>query len=563
MKRAAIYCRVSTDEQAEKGNSLPSQLERCKRYADKIGYQVVAELSDDISGMVRVQERPGGNRLLSLLDTGDIDAVIVYRLDRLSRDLVEVQFIAQSIRDDYEAELHVEEIGEIRDDDTGDFSLFMYGFNAKREHKDITERTIRGKYEKASGNAKKNQPPKPVMTGHPPYGYKREGKREDAKMFIFEPDAKNVRSIFEWYVNGDGGNGPLSLNAIASKLDADGIGTPEYRSNAAQYWIPATIKNILNNPIYTGVTHYGKSKMIGKGKKKRRVKQPRDEWVEIPVPELAIIPRSLYDAAQVRGKRNLERSRRNQQHEYLLTGHFRCGACNSAMAGNVTRAHGCESLYYRCGNHWRNRNGQGCANSGKTIAVNKAEPVVWEWVSNLIKDDETLLAGLRRMAEQREQETAPKQERLRRIIAELGKVDAKITRLVNSLADEDDATLAGAIKTQLKVFTQQKDAYQEERGLLELDLSKQSITAEYEQRVLARVRNIRKKASNPTFQQIREVLDDLEVQVVFYDDEGGRRLWVKCGVAPDGASITLHHSLETISNQELAGFVLFSTMIPV
>ena len=253
MKRAAIYTRVSTDEQAAKGYGLQTQLEHCRNYASKIEYRIVDEISDDISGMVKLEDRPGGDRLLSLIEAGDIDALIIYSPDRLSRDTIDLQQYGRMIHD-YEIELHVESMGLIPYDDLGEISFFMFGFRAHGEHTLITKRTLGGKYDKARGNEQKNIPPKPVMTGFPPYGYKKDGERNKAKMLIFEPHAQNVRSIFEWYVNGDGRNGSLSLCAIARKLDASNISPPDFRSDAAPYWIPSTIKRILNNEIYAGVT---------------------------------------------------------------------------------------------------------------------------------------------------------------------------------------------------------------------------------------------------------------------------------------------------------------------
>ena len=85
MKRAAIYVRVSTDEQAEKGYSLPSQLEACRRYADQFGYEVIGEFSDDYSG--RKLNRPGLDQVRDLICARKIDALIVYSPDRLVRDL--------------------------------------------------------------------------------------------------------------------------------------------------------------------------------------------------------------------------------------------------------------------------------------------------------------------------------------------------------------------------------------------------------------------------------------------------------------------------------------------
>ena len=59
MKRAAIYARVSTDEQAEK-SSLSSQVEECRKIALKEGFDVIEEITDDISGISPITERPGG-----------------------------------------------------------------------------------------------------------------------------------------------------------------------------------------------------------------------------------------------------------------------------------------------------------------------------------------------------------------------------------------------------------------------------------------------------------------------------------------------------------------------
>lgn len=60
-KKAAIYARVSTDDQADKGYSLtPSQLEGSRQYIERLGYSVVAEFREDHSGATPVAERPQG-----------------------------------------------------------------------------------------------------------------------------------------------------------------------------------------------------------------------------------------------------------------------------------------------------------------------------------------------------------------------------------------------------------------------------------------------------------------------------------------------------------------------
>ncbi|MBK6794808.1 MAG: recombinase family protein, partial [Anaerolineales bacterium] len=86
----AIYARVSTDDQADKGYSLPSQLDGCRHYIDQLGYSIVAEFKEDNSGAIPVAERPYGKRLTEMIKLREVDAVIVHQVDRLSRDIVDL-----------------------------------------------------------------------------------------------------------------------------------------------------------------------------------------------------------------------------------------------------------------------------------------------------------------------------------------------------------------------------------------------------------------------------------------------------------------------------------------
>src|SRR5688572_30685550 len=95
-KQAAIYARVSTDDQAERGYSLPSQIEACERFANQKGFDVAAVYQDDISGAKPIARRPDGQQLQMAIDSRQINTVIVYCVDRLSRDIVD---LLSAIRD--------------------------------------------------------------------------------------------------------------------------------------------------------------------------------------------------------------------------------------------------------------------------------------------------------------------------------------------------------------------------------------------------------------------------------------------------------------------------------
>ena len=92
------------------------------------------------------------------------------------------------------------------------------------------------------------------MTGIPPYGCRRVGKGREARYEINKEEAEVVKMMFQWYTEGDGVNGPLSLRGIANKLDDLGISPPSYRPTKMSIrWHPNTVRVILINPIHTGL----------------------------------------------------------------------------------------------------------------------------------------------------------------------------------------------------------------------------------------------------------------------------------------------------------------------
>ena len=86
MTTAAIYARVSTDEQADK-NTIENQLSRCRAYCEQAGYEIIQEFRDEgVSGTVSLVERPAGARLIAAADAKSFEVVVCYRLDRFGRD---------------------------------------------------------------------------------------------------------------------------------------------------------------------------------------------------------------------------------------------------------------------------------------------------------------------------------------------------------------------------------------------------------------------------------------------------------------------------------------------
>ena len=87
MKRVALYMRVSSDQQAKEGDSIPAQRDALTKYAKEKGYSIVGEhLDDGISG-TKYSQRDELQRMLSDVQAGKIDLIIFTRLDRFFRSV--------------------------------------------------------------------------------------------------------------------------------------------------------------------------------------------------------------------------------------------------------------------------------------------------------------------------------------------------------------------------------------------------------------------------------------------------------------------------------------------
>lgn len=93
--KTAIYCRVSTEGQEQDGTSLQTQLEACQEYCKTKGYEVAYQFSEAWSGLSL--ERPKLNELRDAVRSDNIDAVVVYSLDRFSRDPVHGVILMQEL----------------------------------------------------------------------------------------------------------------------------------------------------------------------------------------------------------------------------------------------------------------------------------------------------------------------------------------------------------------------------------------------------------------------------------------------------------------------------------
>jgi len=367
MKTAAIYCRVSTDNQETEGTSLRTQLEACLDYCVSKGYQVAYRFSESYSGLTL--DRPMLNELMDLIRADEVDILVVYCLDRLSRDPTHGVMIAHDLmKNDVTLEAVTEPID---DSEFGRFINYTRHLVSKLEVERIKERTMRGK------RARLKEGRLPQGTGVGIYGY--DWDEEAKRRVINEAEAVVVRRIFNMVVDG------FSCFHIACEFNREGILT-----KTGKPCHPMTIRRQAMNPAYYGETIFNQTRRVGTKTEKR----PESEWVTLPEITPPIIDRGLFDKAQEVLKQRRSRPGKALA-EYLLRGHVYCPVCESKITGTMLNG---RHRYYRCaGTKPTSARKAICRES--YIKADWLEQVVWDAASEAIKNPEVIIAALREQIE--------------------------------------------------------------------------------------------------------------------------------------------------------------------
>ncbi len=364
--KAAVYCRVSTEGQEQDGTSLQTQLEACRKYCQARRYEVGQELSETWSGLAL--ERPKLTEVRELVRSEKIDAVVVYSLDRFSRDPVHGVILMQ------ELEKHgvtLEAATETVDNsEVGKLVFYIKGYAAKLDAERRRDATGRGK------QAMLKNGKLPQGTGIGIYGY--QWIREYKKRTPIEREAKIVQRMFEMVANGD------SCFKIARTLNEESI-----PSKSGKKWEARTVSRIVRNPAYTGITYFGRTS--GKDRKKTA----EESWHVLPDVTPAIISKELFERVQDALARSKELHPGKSKHEYPITGFAVCGYCGSPLVGSFLYGN---YRYYHCRGSYPTASRKKIC-SAKYIKADWLEGIVWEKVKSVLRNPELLLAEIRKQTE--------------------------------------------------------------------------------------------------------------------------------------------------------------------
>ena len=391
--RCAIYTRKSTNENLSlEFSSLDYQRESGEAYVvsqKAEGWVCLPDRYDDGGYTGGNMERPALKRLLADIEAGRIDCVIVYKVDRMSRSLLDFSRIVEVFDDHNVSFVSVTQQFSTASS-MGRLMMNVLLSFAQFEREIISERTR----DKIAASRRKGK----WTGGHPLLGYDIERSIRGSRIIVNEDEAQQVRAIFRLYLEHG------SLLATSDILNQRGWCTKRWETKAGQSrggkpCNKARLSHLLTNLIYLGKLRY------------------RDEIHEGE--HDAIVPANLWQ--EVKDQLQANRcsggtSGRNKYHA-LLKGLVRCSACDAAMGHTYSVKGARRYRYYVCRS--AEKKGRRTCPS-KSVPAHEFERFVVEQIKGIGKDPALITATIER-AEKRRTELmqALKQERkvLRRSVA--------------------------------------------------------------------------------------------------------------------------------------------------
>ena len=339
IKKAGIYIRVSTEDQAREGFSLGEQQEKLEALCKYKGYEIYKIYKDAGISAKDMEHRPEFQAMLKDMREGKINYIVAYKLDRVTRSVRDLEELITELeknncylicdRDDVNTSTA-----------NGRFFVRMLTVLSQLEIEIVSERTKFG----MTGAIKAGHIP-----SHCPIGYKR---ANDKRMVIDETTKDIIIRIYNMYLEGK------SYQEISNTFNSEKVLFPQKKK-----WRDIDIERIINNRIYMGdYERYKKSK-------KNSDTQPII-YYDVVEP---IISRGLWEDTQRQKEINQRAYRRNRV--YIFLQKLICPDCGNIMVCKGTGGKKSKYKYYHC---------QKC---GINYREEKVEEVLMNFITGLIDYD--------------------------------------------------------------------------------------------------------------------------------------------------------------------------------
>ncbi len=394
--KVAVYARVSTQEQAVEGTSLEYQQEQLEKYCESQGWEIFQTYVD--AGYTgKDDNRPGLKRLLTDAKSGLFDKVVVFRMDRLARNLRLLLEIEEKLK---ECGISFHSVKETFDTSTasGRHFLQMLGMISEWERETIIERTKAGRLQRYREGC--------WGPGRPPFGYAYD--RKTKKLIINENHARIVRRIYEEYVKG------RSMWGIANLLNTEHIPT---RRNG-KGWRNTSVRDVLIDSVYKG------AQIVNVHQAHKGIpKELPETAIHIQVP--AIVGQSVWDLAQERRKNN-KHLQPPKYTGWLLQGLITCGFCGRGFKVEYDR----NRRSYSCRGRLKYAHVDGSPRcTSPRLNAERIEGEVWQKIEAIINDPNKLESLLKETVDNLKNREADLNVRIKPVDERLAEIAEQKARL--------------------------------------------------------------------------------------------------------------------------------------
>ncbi len=404
--KAVIYARVSTEEQAKEGFSIPAQIAELQKYAKLNNFEIVEQFIDEGVSGKSIKGRPQLIRLLKGAEQQKFQIVLLYKLDRLARKLRDQLEISDTL-----VNFNVKLVSLKENFDTstptGMMTFQMFGMIAELERSNIIERGKLGQEQRAREGK---------YNGGVVLGYNSINK----ELVVNESEAIIVKKIFDYADQGWG------LKAITRRLNEAG-----YRSKQGKAFSTNGIKTILNNPVYIGKIRYNQ---VENWSEKRRKGKNADFIMTDGIHE-PIISQELWDRVHSEiQKRSYKPSRSFTP--YILSGILKCPACGHGMVPARSKGGSGEQYrYYTCG-QFHNKGASVCRSN--MIKAEYAEQQVMDELHRIVAKPYILRKVVDHINQQRANAELPLLDEKKVVEQQIAKAQRKLKSLKEGIMNDPD-----------------------------------------------------------------------------------------------------------------------------
>lgn len=378
----ALYIRVSTSKQAQEGYSLEGQKAECMNKAkEQFGEDINVEFYvDEGISAKSTKNRHALNQMMRNVMEGKLDAVVTYKVSRLSRNLSDSLKLVSKIHNANVKFISVKEGEYGQSHKNLQFNILSAVAEYQRE--ELAENVQMG----MTQNAKEGN-----FNGGQMLGYQSINK----KLHIVPEEAETVKIIFDKYVNEHWGT-----KKIANYLNKIGK-----RTKKNNHFVQSSVNLILKNPAYKGYIRF--NQVVDWEKKRRKGKNPNP--IVVKGNHEPIIDEATWEKAQALLKQRSTGTPRQYTGNFPLTSIAKCPECGSYMTSSYSskRKDGTKRRYYTCGLY---HNGGRSLCNPNTVNADKLEEAVFERLSNALRSDEMIDKIVRSIKQQIAEEASKTSE---------------------------------------------------------------------------------------------------------------------------------------------------------